>query len=48
MFLPFSGNTSDEAYQGAYQHLHHKFVASAKAVQIGHAHEHAHQREAEG
>jgi 6-phospho-beta-glucosidase len=37
MFLPFSGNTSDEAYQGAYQHLHHKFVASAKAVQIGHA-----------
>ena len=37
MFLPFSGHTTDEDYQGAYQHLHHKFVASAKAVQIGHA-----------
>ena len=37
MFLGFSGHTSDEDYQRAYQHLHNKFVASAKAVQIGHA-----------
>ncbi len=36
MFLPFSGHTDDESYQNAYQHLHHKFVASAKAVKIGH------------
>ena len=27
---------SDEAYQEAYQHLHYQFVASARAVQIGH------------
>ena len=37
MFLSFSGHTSDDDYQRAYQHLHNKFVASAKAVQIGHA-----------
>ena len=33
-FLP--DNASDEAYQEAYQHLHYQFVASARAVQIGH------------
>ena len=38
MFLDFAGgNHSDEEYQEAYQHLHYEFVASAKAVQIGHA-----------
>lgn len=37
MFLEMFGNTaSDEDYQNAYQILHHQFVASAKAVQIGH------------
>ena len=34
-FLP--DNASDEAFQEAYQHLHYQFVASARAVQIGHA-----------
>ena len=33
-FLP--DNASDEAYQEAYQHLHYQFVASAKAVKLGH------------
>ena len=33
-FLP--DNASDEAFQEAYQHLHYQFVASARAVQIGH------------
>ncbi|MBQ0066140.1 MAG: family 1 glycosylhydrolase [Firmicutes bacterium] len=33
-FLP--DDAADEVYQNAYQHLHYKFVASAKAVQIGH------------
>lgn len=27
---------TDEDYQAAYQHLHHQFVASAKAVKLGH------------
>ncbi|MBR4162581.1 MAG: family 1 glycosylhydrolase [Solobacterium sp.] len=36
MFLSLREN-SDEAYQNAYQHLHYQFVASAKAVQVGHA-----------
>ncbi len=37
-FLDMGGaNLPDQAYQDAYQHLHHQFVASAKAVQIGHA-----------
>ena len=35
--IDFFGGGSDEAYQLAYQQLHHQFVASAKAVQIGHA-----------
>lgn len=33
----FSSDLSDEAYQEACQQLHYQFVASAKAVQIGHA-----------
>lgn len=36
MFLDFGGQTSDADYQDAYQKLHNQFVASAKAVQIGH------------
>ena len=36
-FLDMAGNLPDKAYQDAYQHLHYQFVASAKAVQIGHA-----------
>ena len=36
MFLDLQKNVSDENFQNAYQHLHHQFVASAKAVQIGH------------
>lgn len=37
MFLDmFGGNATDKEYQEAYQHLHHQFVASAKAVHIGH------------
>ena len=35
--IDFFGNASDEGYQATYQLLHHQFVASAKAVQIGHA-----------
>ncbi len=33
-FLP--DNMPDEYFQDAYQHLHNQFVASAKAVKIGH------------
>ena len=36
-FLDMGGSLPDSAYQDAYQHLHYQFVASAKAVQIGHA-----------
>ncbi len=37
-FLDMGGaDLPDEAFQDAYQHLHNQFVASAKAVQIGHA-----------
>ncbi len=37
MFLEMFGQSADdEDYQNAYQHLHYQFVASAKAVQIGH------------
>lgn len=37
MFMDLFGkNTTDQMYQDAYQHLHHQFVASAKAVKIGH------------
>ena len=37
MFMHFGGHqASDEEYQHAYQKLHYQFVASAKAVQIGH------------
>ena len=35
--IDFLGMASDEGYQATYQLLHHQFVASAKAVQIGHA-----------
>ena len=35
-FLEPEKYASDEAYQEAYQHLHYQFVASARAVQIGH------------
>lgn len=31
-----SDNAGDEAFQQAYQHLHYKFVSSARAVRIGH------------
>ena len=38
MFLNMFGRkATDEEYQDAYQILHYQFVASAKAVQIGHA-----------
>lgn len=38
MFLNMFGKTStDKEYQDAYQILHYQLVASAKAVQIGHA-----------
>ena len=38
MFLNMFGRkATDEEYQNAYQILHYQFVASAKAVQIGHA-----------
>jgi len=33
-FLP--DEAPDEAFQAAYQHLHYQFVASARAVKIGH------------
>ncbi|MBQ6532864.1 MAG: family 1 glycosylhydrolase [Solobacterium sp.] len=36
MFLDMGRNLPDEAYAEAYQHLHHQFVASARAVKIGH------------
>ncbi len=37
MFLDLFGNTAtQEQYQGAYQHLHHEFVASAHAVKMAH------------
>jgi len=36
-FLDMMGNPSDKDFQDSYQHLHYQFVASAKAVQIGHA-----------
>ena len=32
----FGNKGTDEEYQSAYQQLHYQFVASAKAVQIGH------------
>ncbi|MBR3223947.1 MAG: glycoside hydrolase family 1 protein [Atopobiaceae bacterium] len=35
--IDFMGDGSDTSYQHAYQQLHHQFVASAKAVQVGHA-----------
>ena len=35
--IDFLGIPGDAGYQHAYQLLHHQFVASAKAVQIGHA-----------
>lgn len=38
MFLDMFGDKATDAdYQEAYQHLHHQFVASARAVQLGHA-----------
>ncbi|GGE33362.1 family 1 glycosylhydrolase [Streptococcus himalayensis] len=37
MFLDMFGDkATDQDYQEAYQHLHHQFVASARAVKIGH------------
>ena len=37
MMLDLFGNSgTDEGYQNACQHLHHQFVASARAVRIGH------------
>ncbi|MGT2950725.1 6-phospho-beta-glucosidase [Streptococcus cuniculi] len=37
MFMEFSGdNATDKEYQDAYQHLHHQFVASARAVKLAH------------
>ncbi|MBQ6488838.1 MAG: family 1 glycosylhydrolase [Solobacterium sp.] len=36
-FLGVRSNATEKDYQNAYQHLHYQFVASAKAVQIGHA-----------
>lgn len=37
MFLNLFGRTaSDKNFQDAYQHLHHQYVASARAVKIGH------------
>ena len=35
--IDFFGGGDDAAYQRAYQQLHHQFLASAKAVQVGHA-----------
>ena len=37
MFLDMEGAQPDSAFQSAYTILHYQFVASAKAVQIGHA-----------
>lgn len=36
MFLDMFSEPEDSDYQEAYQHLHHQFVASAKAVKLGH------------
>lgn len=36
MFLDMFSEPKDSDYQEAYQHLHHQFVASAKAVKLGH------------
>lgn len=37
MFMEFSGDKAvDKDYQEAYQHLHHQFVASARAVKLAH------------
>lgn len=37
MFMEFSGDhATDKEYQDAYQHLHHQFVASARAVKLAH------------
>ncbi|WP_153057550.1 family 1 glycosylhydrolase, partial [Streptococcus suis] len=36
MFLDMFSEPKDSDYQDAYQHLHHQFVASAKAVKLGH------------
>ena len=36
-FIRAPKDKEDEAYQAAYQQVHYQFVASAKAVQIGHA-----------
>lgn len=37
MFMELSGGAAtDEEYQHAYQHLHHQFVASARAVKLAH------------
>ncbi|MBM7642955.1 family 1 glycosylhydrolase [Streptococcus loxodontisalivarius] len=35
MFLDMFGEVPQEAYQEAYQTLHHQFLASAKAIKIG-------------
>lgn len=35
-FLDMGGHATDADFQNAYQTLHYQFVASAKAVQIGH------------
>lgn len=35
MFLEMFNTATKEDYQNAYQQLHHQFVASAKAIQIG-------------
>lgn len=36
MFLDMFGTSSDQDYQEAYQQLHYQYVASAKAVKLGH------------
>ena len=35
-FLGMMGPASDQAFQDAYQHLHHQFLASAHAVRMAH------------
>ncbi|MBJ6746572.1 family 1 glycosylhydrolase [Streptococcus sp. 121] len=35
MFLDMFGQASNEDFQDAYQQLHHQFLASAKAIQLG-------------
>lgn len=37
MFLDMFGQASDADFQEAYQQLHHQFLASAKAIQVGRA-----------